>query len=170
MNKSGEAKSSSSGKSKSGGELKCFFFLKQLFLYGTVIRFELESISRSMSQLVPKLNEPSDDYDGVQVYSHRQIRGLQFSFALYLKNLILPASILTLSTLLGKSGSGMSDKLKLKLKGGGVVDPDSGLEDKAHVLKTKNALYSVVLGIVDIQSGRNSYYKLQVLEHDKKSK
>ncbi len=64
----------------------------------------------------------------------------------------------------------MSDKLKLKLKGGGVVDPDSGLEDKAHVLKTKNALYSVVLGIVDIQSGRNSYYKLQVLEHDKKSK
>ena len=150
--------------------LKCFFFLKQLFLYGTVIRFELESISRSMSQLVPKLNEPSDDYDGVQVYSHRQIRGLQFSFALYLKNLILPASILTLSTLLGKSGSGMSDKLKLKLKGGGVVDPDSGLEDKAHVLKTKNALYSVVLGIVDIQSGRNSYYKLQVLEHDKKSK
>jgi poly [ADP-ribose] polymerase len=66
-----------------------------------------------------------------------------------------------------KSGSGMSDKLKLKLKGGGVVDPDSGLEDKAHVLKTKNGLYSVVLGIVDIQGGRNSYYKLQILEHDK---
>ena len=64
----------------------------------------------------------------------------------------------------------MSDKLKLKLKGGGVVDPDSGLEDKAHVLKTKDGMYSVVLGIVDIQSGRNSYYKLQVLEHDKKQK
>ncbi|EFX75651.1 hypothetical protein DAPPUDRAFT_55885 [Daphnia pulex] len=69
-----------------------------------------------------------------------------------------------------KSGSGMSDKLKLKLKGGGVVDPDSGLEDKAHVLKTKNGLYSVVLGIVDIQGGRNSYYKLQILEHDKGNK
>ena len=64
----------------------------------------------------------------------------------------------------------MSDKLKLKLKEGGVVDPDSGLEDEAHVLKTKDALYSVVLGNVDIQSGRNSYYKLQVLEHDKESK
>lgn len=64
----------------------------------------------------------------------------------------------------------MSDKLKLKLKGGGVVDPDSGLEDKAHVLKMKDILYSVVLGMVDIQSGRNSYYKIQVLEHDKKKK
>lgn len=64
----------------------------------------------------------------------------------------------------------MSDKLKLKLKGGGVVDPDSGLEDKAHVLKVKDTLYSVVLGIVDIQTGRNSYYKLQILEHDKKPK
>lgn len=64
----------------------------------------------------------------------------------------------------------MSEKLKLKLKGGGVVDPDSGLEDKAHVLKTKDCLYSVVLGIVDIQGGRNSYYKLQVLEHDNGNK
>lgn len=74
------------------------------------------------------------------------------------------------STGSGKSNSGMSEKLKLKLKGGGVVDPDSGLEDKAHVLKTKDCLYSVVLGIVDIQGGRNSYYKLQVLEHDKGNK
>lgn len=64
----------------------------------------------------------------------------------------------------------MSDKLKLKLKGGGVVDPDSGLEDKTHVLKTKDTMYSVVLGMVDIQSGRNSYYKIQILEHDKKKK
>ena len=29
-------------------------------------------------------------------------------------------------------------------------------------------MYSVVLGSVDIQSDKNSYYKLQVLEHDKK--
>lgn len=64
----------------------------------------------------------------------------------------------------------MPEKLKLTLKGGGVVDPDSGLEDKAHVLKAKDGLYSVVLGIVDIQQGRNSYYKLQILEHDKKPK
>ena len=57
--------------------------------------------------------------------------------------------------------------MKLKLKGGGVVDPDSGLEDSAHVLKVKETLYSVVLGVVDIQHDRNSYYKLQVLESDK---
>ena len=57
--------------------------------------------------------------------------------------------------------------MKLKLKGGGVVDPDSGLEDNAHVLKVKETLYSVVLGVVDIQHDRNSYYKLQVLESDK---
>lgn len=72
-----------------------------------------------------------------------------------------------------KSGSSMFAKelpksVKMKLKGGGFVDPDSGLEDKAHVLKVKDALYSVVLGSVNIQADKNSYYKLQVLEHDKK--
>jgi len=60
--------------------------------------------------------------------------------------------------------------MKMKLKGGGFVDPDSNLEHKAHVLKVKDALYSVVLGSVSIQDGKNSFYKLQVLEHDKKSK
>ncbi len=61
--------------------------------------------------------------------------------------------------------------MKLKLKGGAYVDPESGLEHKAHVYKSsKDDLYSVVLGSVDIQEGRNSYYKLQLLQHDKKSK
>ena len=27
--------------------------------------------------------------------------------------------------------------MKLKLKGGGIVDPDSGLDHKAHVLKVR---------------------------------
>ena len=61
-------------------------------------------------------------------------------------------------------------KMKLKLKGGGVVDPDSGLEKKTHVLKKKETIYSVVLGAVSIQDDKNSYYKLQILEHDKKPK
>ena len=60
--------------------------------------------------------------------------------------------------------------VKLKLKGGAYVDPDSELEDKAHVLKAGDNLYSAVLGAVNIQDGKNSYYKLQVLEHDKKKK
>eukprot|EP00091_Calanus_sinicus_P007473 TRINITY_DN18534_c0_g1_i1.p1 TRINITY_DN18534_c0_g1~~TRINITY_DN18534_c0_g1_i1.p1 ORF type:complete len:126 (-),score=48.72 TRINITY_DN18534_c0_g1_i1:133-510(-) len=58
--------------------------------------------------------------------------------------------------------------VKLKLKGGAYVDPDSELQEKAHVLKSGDNLYSVVLGAVNIQDGKNSYYKLQILEHDKK--
>ena len=74
-----------------------------------------------------------------------------------------------------KSGSNFMSKelpksVKMKLKGGGFVDPESGLEEKAHVLKVKSALYSVVLGSVSIQEDKNSFYKLQVLEHDKKPK
>ena len=64
----------------------------------------------------------------------------------------------------------MPKSMKMKLKGGGYVDPDSKLEDKAHVLKKKDELYSVVLGAVNIQADLNSYYKLQILEHDKKPK
>ena len=58
----------------------------------------------------------------------------------------------------------------MKLKGGAYVDPESKLGDKAHVLKVGDNLYSVVLGAVNIQDGKNSYYKLQILEHDKKKK
>ena len=62
--------------------------------------------------------------------------------------------------------------IKLKIKGGAAVDPDSGLEDDAHILsepKTSDP-YSCVLGYVDIARGSNSYYKLQLIEHDKKAK
>jgi hypothetical protein len=45
-----------------------------------------------------------------------------------------------------------------------------GLLLQAHVYKAKEALYSVVLGVVNVQTGMNSYYKLQVLQHDKKPK
>ena len=78
-----------------------------------------------------------------------------------------------------KSGSGggstmftkdLPKSMKLKLKGGAFVDPESGLDHKAHVLKVKDCLYSAVLGAVNIQEGRNSYYKLQLLQHDKKPK
>ena len=65
----------------------------------------------------------------------------------------------------------MPKSMKLKLKGGAYVDPESGLEDKAHVYKTgQDELYSVVLGAVNIKEGKNSYYKLQMLQHDKKNK
>ncbi|XP_057662049.1 poly [ADP-ribose] polymerase [Diorhabda carinulata] len=59
--------------------------------------------------------------------------------------------------------------VKMKLKGGTAVDPDSGLEDTAHVYQNKSDKFNAILGLTDIQSGKNSYYKLQVLEHDKKN-
>lgn len=64
----------------------------------------------------------------------------------------------------------MPSKVKLKLKGGVAVDPDSGLEAIAHVYQDKGDKYTTVLGLTDIQSGKNSYYKLQVLESDNRDR
>lgn len=57
-------------------------------------------------------------------------------------------------------------KVKLQLKGGTAVDPDSNLEASAHVYQEGSEKYTTILGLTDIQSGKNSYYKLQVLESD----
>ncbi|KAI1897248.1 hypothetical protein AGOR_G00081350 [Albula goreensis] len=57
-------------------------------------------------------------------------------------------------------------KMKLTVKGGAAVDPDSGLEDCAHVLEQNGKIFSATLGLVDIVRGTNSYYKLQLLEDD----
>ncbi|ESO88129.1 hypothetical protein LOTGIDRAFT_206927 [Lottia gigantea] len=58
-------------------------------------------------------------------------------------------------------------KKKMTVKGGAAVDPDSELEDVAHVIQDdKKGILSVVLGLVDIVKGTNSFYKLQALEKD----
>lgn len=64
----------------------------------------------------------------------------------------------------------MPSKVKLKLVGGTAVDPDSNLEDVAHVYQKNGEKYTVVLGITDIVSKKNSYYKLQLLESNTKNK
>ncbi|UYV80414.1 PARP1 [Cordylochernes scorpioides] len=57
------------------------------------------------------------------------------------------------------------------VKGGAAVDPDSGLEHRAHVLtRGSKDIYSVVLGLVDIVRGTNSFYKLQLLAADSKDR
>ncbi|KAK2581903.1 hypothetical protein KPH14_002360 [Odynerus spinipes] len=66
-----------------------------------------------------------------------------------------------------KSSSG---KMKVQIKAGGTVDPESGLEDCAHVYQKGKDKYTVTLGLTDIQTKRNSYYKLQILKHDKMEK
>lgn len=53
---------------------------------------------------------------------------------------------------------------------GAAVDPDSGLEDVAHVYKYNKLKYFAILGKVDIAADKNSYYKLQLLESDKGQK
>lgn len=50
---------------------------------------------------------------------------------------------------------------------GTAVDPECGLAENAHVYWDKNGnnkKYSVILGLVDIQSNKNSYYRMQLLE------
>ncbi|XP_062938873.1 poly [ADP-ribose] polymerase 1 isoform X2 [Cynocephalus volans] len=70
-----------------------------------------------------------------------------------------------------EEGVSKSEKrMKLTLKGGAAVDPDSGLEHSAHVLEKGGKVFSATLGLVDIVKGTNSYYKLQLLEDDKESR
>jgi len=61
----------------------------------------------------------------------------------------------------------MPDKMKVTLKNGGAVDPDSEMADSAHVLRHGGRLYSVVMGAADVTRGTNSYYRLQLLASDR---
>lgn len=58
--------------------------------------------------------------------------------------------------------------VKMTVKGGAAVDPDSELDKKAHVMLDGTEPMTVVLGLVDIARGTNSFYKLQALESDTK--
>uniref|UniRef100_A0ABM0LXA4 NAD(+) ADP-ribosyltransferase n=1 Tax=Saccoglossus kowalevskii TaxID=10224 RepID=A0ABM0LXA4_SACKO len=62
------------------------------------------------------------------------------------------------------------DKLKMMVKGGSAVDPNSGLQDCSHIYSEGDTKYQATLGLVDIVRGTNSFYKLQMLEDDRKDK
>lgn len=49
---------------------------------------------------------------------------------------------------------------------GTAVDPDSKLEDIAHVFCEGKTKYFAILCNVDIAKDKNSYYKIQLLESD----
>ncbi|KAM8946664.1 poly [ADP-ribose] polymerase 1 [Pelodytes ibericus] len=66
-----------------------------------------------------------------------------------------------------QGGSKLEKKMKLTVKGGAAIDPDSGLENSCHVLEKSGNIFSATLGLVDITRGTNSYYKLQLIEHDR---
>ena len=59
-----------------------------------------------------------------------------------------------------------SKTAQIKLKNGSAIDPQSGLQDIAHVYRDSGVLYTSVLSYTDIQKNKNSYYKIQVLEAD----
>lgn len=60
--------------------------------------------------------------------------------------------------------------MKVTVKDGIAVDPESGLEDIAKVYVRGKDKYTAVLGLTDIQRNKNSYYKLQVLVAEKMHK
>eukprot|EP01124_Arcella_intermedia_P000047 TRINITY_DN10024_c0_g1_i1.p1 TRINITY_DN10024_c0_g1~~TRINITY_DN10024_c0_g1_i1.p1 ORF type:complete len:933 (-),score=279.47 TRINITY_DN10024_c0_g1_i1:19-2601(-) len=64
-------------------------------------------------------------------------------------------------------------KVKLVMKGRAAVDPsaEQKIIDNYHVLdKGGSEIYNVVLNLTDILTNINSYYCLQLLEHDKEKK
>lgn len=61
---------------------------------------------------------------------------------------------------------GVKKVTSVKLKNGAAIDADSGLADVAHVFRKEGVLYTSVLGLADIQTNKNSYFKLQVLQSD----
>lgn len=56
--------------------------------------------------------------------------------------------------------------VKLTLKGGIAVEPQSGLEHKAHVYKQNSEIWNANLCLSDVVTGKNSFYKLQLLQSD----
>ncbi|XP_031638339.1 poly [ADP-ribose] polymerase-like [Contarinia nasturtii] len=62
----------------------------------------------------------------------------------------------------------LPDKITYKWRDGPAVDPECGLDEIAHVYccaTNRGELeYSAVLGLVDIENNRNSYYRMQLLE------
>jgi len=73
----------------------------------------------------------------------------------------------------GKSGLGKksgASVVKLKIKGRGAVDEDSGLSDTTHILEERDAVWTFTGSVADVTSGINSYYIMQLLEADGKNK
>lgn len=56
----------------------------------------------------------------------------------------------------------------LIVKDGTAVDPDSGYAEVGRVYRAGPHIYSVVLNCVDVAKDKNSFYKIQVIEHETK--
>lgn len=59
--------------------------------------------------------------------------------------------------------------MKVKVKGRSAVHEDSGLQDVGHILEDGKTIYNTTLSLSDLSTGINSYYILQIIEHDSKN-
>lgn len=82
-----------------------------------------------------------------------------------LKNNIKSRSAANVASRVYKSGSVAKSKT-LVVKDGSAVDPDSGFDIVGRVYKRGPHIYSVVLNCVDVSKDKNSFYKLQIIEHE----
>ncbi|RWS01779.1 Poly [ADP-ribose] polymerase 1-like protein, partial [Dinothrombium tinctorium] len=64
----------------------------------------------------------------------------------------------------------VTEMRSFKMKGKEVVDPDTGLDEVAHIYKDESVSYSVTLAKVELDSNKNSFYKIQLLEFDEPEK
>ncbi|XP_028036394.1 poly [ADP-ribose] polymerase [Bombyx mandarina] len=61
--------------------------------------------------------------------------------------------------------------VKLKIRDGNAVDPASELDEECHVYTDRyKTTYSVVLSLADVVAQKNSFYKLQILKHNKENR
>lgn len=73
------------------------------------------------------------------------------------------------NTKLYKSGS-VAKSQTLVIKDGNAVDPLSGLQHTGRIYKKGSSIFSVVLNCVDVEKDKNSFYKMQIIEHEGKKK
>ncbi len=68
-----------------------------------------------------------------------------------------------------KKGKTTETKMQLTVKGGSAVHPDSGLQEKGHILtEKKNEMFNVTLSMSDVSVGMNSYPKKRGMDDKKK--
>lgn len=56
--------------------------------------------------------------------------------------------------------------VKVKVKGRSAVHEESGLQDVGHILEDGKTIFNTTLNLSDLSTGINSYYILQIIEHD----
>lgn len=82
-----------------------------------------------------------------------------------LKSNIKSRSAANVAKSIYKSGS-VPKSQTLIVKDGTAVDPDSGYAEVGRIYRAGPHVYSVVLNCVDVAKDKNSFYKIQVIEHE----